>query len=101
MKQFDEWNTVKKHVENRTHINIKEGQIYYAYLGENIGYEQSGKGDEFFRPNVTSVAILSQIRLMDTKRLYNKIGRMKKIDFDTMKGKFLEIVQDGKTVPEP
>ncbi len=135
MKQFDEWNTLKKQVENRTHINIKEGQIYYAYLGENIGYEQSGKGDEFFRPvvvfkvfsntvfwalplsttsrrgkfyhefsfrpNVTSVAILSQIKLMDTKRLYNKIGRMKKCDFDLMKGKFVEIVQDGRTVPEP
>jgi mRNA interferase MazF len=135
MKQFDAWNGVKKHVESRTHINIKEGQIYYAYLGENIGFEQSGKGSEFFRPvvvfkvfsntvfwalplstterrgkyyfefsfrpHVTSVAILSQVKLMDTKRLYDKIGRMKKVDFDMMKIKFVSIVQDGQAVPEP
>lgn len=52
-------------------------------------------------PHVTSVAILSQVKLMDTKRLYDKIGRMKKVDFDMMKIKFVSIVQDGQAVPEP
>lgn len=135
MKDFDKWNEVKKKVEHRGHINVKEGHIFYAYLGENIGFEQSGKGDVFFRPVVVfkvfsqsvcwilplstterrgkyyfefefkhdtkSVAILSQIKLLDTKRLYDKIGRMKQSNLKEMKKRFVGIVQEGGTLPEP
>lgn len=51
MKNFDQWNEVKK----ETDVNVipplfKEREIYNTKIGENIGFEQSGKGDEFVRP---------------------------------------------------
>ncbi len=52
MKKFDEWNEVKKKIESKKSVYTKEGEIYYASLGENIGFEQNGKGDIFLRPIV-------------------------------------------------
>jgi mRNA interferase MazF len=54
MKEFDKWNKVKKDVDN--HINKKVGfkvrNIFYMNMGENIGFEQNGKGTNFVRPVV-------------------------------------------------
>ncbi|WP_193315056.1 type II toxin-antitoxin system PemK/MazF family toxin [Poseidonibacter ostreae] len=51
MKDFDEWNKVKKEVDKRTNtINVKNREIYWASIGENIGSEQNGKGQSFSRP---------------------------------------------------
>jgi len=51
MKQFDKWNEVKKLVESRKNIiNFKERDVFWTRIGENIGSEQNGKGDEFSRP---------------------------------------------------
>ena len=51
MKQYDEWNEVKKQVDERKiSINFKEREIYWVSIGENIGFEQNGKGQEFARP---------------------------------------------------
>ena len=51
MKQYDEWNEVKKQVNDRKKIvNFKEREIYWGSIGENIGFEQNGKGDDFSRP---------------------------------------------------
>jgi len=51
MKQFDKWNEVKKQVNDRKKIvNFKEREIYWGSIGENIGFEQNGKGDDFSRP---------------------------------------------------
>lgn len=125
MKKFDAWNQVKKSVDNKKSVYTKEGEIYYAYLGENIGYEQCGKGEKFLRPVVVlkrfgkdailaipltskvktgkyyyhfiftkekqSVALLSQIRFLDTRRLFKKIGRMKSDDHKTLKRRFYEL----------
>lgn len=125
MKQFDSWNKIKKRVELNQFIQTKKGEIYNALLGENIGFEQSGKGSQFLRPivvfkrfsqstilaiplsttekrgryyydfhfqeNRTSVAILSQIRLIDTRRLYKKLGRMKSSDFEELNKRFYEL----------
>ncbi len=122
MKKFDKWNNLKKIVENNHPIYTKKAEIYNCLLGENIGYEQSGKGDNFLRPvvilnafskntaliiplstttrrgkyyfefefiqNKTSVALLSQIKLIDTRRLYKKLGRMKQKDFQKMQEEF-------------
>lgn len=51
MKKFDEWNEVKKDAEesNRV-IGIKQRGIFWAKIGENVGFEQNGKGDNFARP---------------------------------------------------
>jgi mRNA interferase MazF len=51
MKKFNEWNEVKKQIDRREKtINFKEREIYWARVGENIGFEQNGKGKEFSRP---------------------------------------------------
>ena len=51
MKKFDEWNEVKKDTDYNTRIiGIKPREIFWAKIGENVGYEQNGKGDNFARP---------------------------------------------------
>ena len=48
---FDNWNEVKKNIENKTNIiQFKERDIFWASLGKNIGFEQNGKGNDFSRP---------------------------------------------------
>ena len=50
-KKFDEWNEIKKKTYNiNRKIGLKPREIYWVKIGENVGYEQSGKGDEFLRP---------------------------------------------------
>lgn len=51
MKNFDAWNDIKKEIDN--HVNtiiFKERDIFWTSIGENIGFEQNGKGDIFSRP---------------------------------------------------
>ncbi|MBL0707866.1 MAG: type II toxin-antitoxin system PemK/MazF family toxin [Sulfurimonas sp.] len=51
MKKFNEWNKVKIRTEDKKIIaTFKERNIYWANVGENIGFEQNGKGDDFVRP---------------------------------------------------
>jgi mRNA interferase MazF len=51
MKQFDKWNEVKKQIDQREEIiKFKERDIYWISIGENVGFEQNGKGKEFARP---------------------------------------------------
>lgn len=51
MKKFDEWNEVKKVIDHRAKsIIFKERDVFWASIGENIGFEQNGKGDIFSRP---------------------------------------------------
>ena len=49
-KNFDKWNNVKKRLEDKEIISYKQGEIYFMSVGQNIGYEQYGKGDYFLRP---------------------------------------------------
>lgn len=51
MKNFDKWNEVKKRTEQKEDsAYFREREIYWANIGENIGYEQNGKGEDFMRP---------------------------------------------------
>ena len=51
MKIFDDWNEVKKKIENlEKNINLKEGNIYLVSIGQNVGNESFGKGEIFLRP---------------------------------------------------
>jgi len=51
VKKFNEWNELKKQIDERENIvQFKEREIYWARIGENIGFEQNGKGLEFSRP---------------------------------------------------
>jgi mRNA interferase MazF len=51
-KKFKEWNSIKEKVDDldTTSHYFKEREIWWCYLGENVGYEQNGKGDLFLRP---------------------------------------------------
>jgi len=51
MKKYDEWNIVKKDIESKEKIfTFKVREIYWLRVGQNIGYEVYGKGDDFVRP---------------------------------------------------
>ncbi len=52
MDDFDNWNKKKKNLQKRNFIPplFEEGDIWWAYLGLNIGTEISGKSKSFTRP---------------------------------------------------
>jgi len=51
MKRFDQWNILKKKVnEYQSPLYFKEREVRSAHLGENIGNEEDGKGGQFQRP---------------------------------------------------
>lgn len=126
-KDFDGWNIQKKiidSVENKK--TFHEREVWFTKIGENIGFEQNGKGEEFLRPVIvykkfsrnvflaipltkaikegrfyhsfkfhgkTSTAILSQIRLFDSKRLLYSIGRISEGYYGGLKEKLIELMQ--------
>ena len=48
---FDEWNEVKKDIhKSERKLSIKTREIFWANIGQNIGFEQNGKGKNFARP---------------------------------------------------
>ncbi len=48
---FDEWNDVKQEVDNKKQIiGFRERDILFLSIGQNVGFEVYGKGDEFLRP---------------------------------------------------
>lgn len=50
-KNFNEWNEVKKDVDQRkSDKKIVIGKIYWCNVGVNVGREVYGKGSKFVRP---------------------------------------------------
>ena len=50
-KEFDNWNEVKKSTNiDKVIRNFKEREIFYMKMGQNVGFEQNGKGENFVRP---------------------------------------------------
>lgn len=127
MKDFDSWNNQKKVLDNlQNKKTFHEREIWFIKIGENVGFEQNGKGAEFLRPviifkkfsknvflgipltktiknskfyasfefkGLTSSAILSQVRLFDSKRLSYSIGRVSRGDYDGVKQKLIALLQ--------
>ena len=131
-KDYRNWHTKKRQVndiEQRPFFHERE--IWFCHLGENVGSEQDGKGEDFLRPiviirkfnkeifwavpltkskkqvtgtkakyyfefsfkkDVTSVAILSQIRLVDARRLDYTVGKIKEEGFKKLKEKLKELL---------
>ncbi|MES2986168.1 MAG: type II toxin-antitoxin system PemK/MazF family toxin [Patescibacteria group bacterium] len=120
MKNFDIWNKEKKDIDNtKMHVWSRERDIWWCSLGENVGYEQDGKGEKYLRPVIviknfgvytalivpltTSLkenrfhfklgsilgkdasGIITQIRLIDTKRLVEKEGKLSEEVFIKLK----------------
>ncbi len=118
-KDYISWHD-KKSVINEviTRPFFREREIWYSYLGLNVGFEQDGVGKDFLRPVLiirkfnneifwavpltntkkksehyfafsfvgeqVSTAILSQIRLIDGRRLGYKIGNISDPDFQVL-----------------
>jgi len=119
-KEYQKWHIKKSKVnkiEKRPFFHERE--IWFCYLGSNIGFEQNGSEDflrpvvilrkfnneifwavpltksnkkinkvteQFyyafsFLPDIISVAILSQLRLIDAKRLSHQIGMIEDVKF--------------------
>lgn len=126
-KDFQKWHEKKRDIhDTRPRIFFKEREIWFCHLGENIGFEQDGSGEEFLRPVIalkkfnnevlwvvpltktikdhpyyfpvsfrqgeTGSAILSQIRLIDGKRLKYKIGNMSKEVFGALKAQIRQLL---------
>jgi len=48
---YDEWNEIKKKTNKKENkVGFKEREIFWVRLGQNIGSEEFGKGNEFQRP---------------------------------------------------
>ena len=48
---FNKWNDVKKIINKKENkVGFKEREIFWLRLGQNIGNEEFGKGNEFQRP---------------------------------------------------
>ena len=119
-KDFDKWNEKKKKIHNRVDVPFfHEREIWWCSFGVNIGFEQDGSGDEYYRPALilkglsrkTCLAIplttsdkkhplrpsvgivegkeahvlLSQMRVIDTKRLIRKVSYLNKEVFKNIR----------------
>ena len=121
-KHFSEWMELKENVHIVGRIPaIKEGEIWWSAIGENVGIEINGKSNAFSRPvlifkklsrlgflgipltsqhhdgdwyvkfifqNKQSVAVLSQVRVMSTSRLYRRMGTIPNSDLDLIRSGF-------------
>ena len=126
LKNFLDWFTLKPKIHDSNHQPqlVKEGNIWWCSIGQNIGTEIYGKGKNFSRPviihtklsrytflvipcstqikegswfvsfchqNKQMVAILSQIKIVDYRRLENKIGDVDDKDYQDIKKAFVKL----------
>lgn len=53
-KDYKSWTPIKRTLHNTEEVRLffHEREIWYCHLGENIGFEQDGRGEQFLRPIV-------------------------------------------------
>ena len=50
-KDYNQWVSIKRNIHNeRPRVFFEEREIWFSYLGENVGFEQDGRGEEYLRP---------------------------------------------------
>ena len=127
-KDYQIWTPIKIEVNNKGLCprGFKEREIWICNVGDNIGFEEDGKGEDYTRPVLIfkvfnkrfcyivplsttnkrgkfyypfegntgkiSVALLSQLRAIDSMRLRDKIGFAKKEDFNEIKKQVLKLM---------
>lgn len=127
IKNYQKWHILKAFLNNKV-VNVpyfRIRQIWWCSIGENIGFEQDGKNQNFERPililkkfnkdillivpitsslkqgkyyyqfiykNKKFSVILSQIRLISSKRLLRKIRRIDDDNFEKIKKKFIKLL---------
>lgn len=115
-KDFGAWHKIKEWLNNRkNHPFFHEREVWWCFLGANVGVEQNGKGRSYMRPvlifrkfnneslwilpvttqvkqspfhltidlkdSVRRSVNLSQLRLIDAKRLVEKIGTIEESEY--------------------
>ena len=124
IKLIQEWCRLKGTLcKKESKVIFKQGDIWWASLGMNLGEEMFGKGEKFRRPvlvfrKFTSNSflglpitkqekhgswyveitihkekrwvMLNQAKVLDKKRLNNKIGALDEMDFKKVKTSFLK-----------
>ena len=126
IKRFLEWINLKEKLHSKiiSAPYVNEGEMWWASMGENIGFEINGKSKSFTRPvviykklthnfyfviptttqnrtgswyvnfvqqGVKEAACLHQVRTIDYKRLFSKIGEVDEEDFKRIKIDFLRL----------
>lgn len=62
LKNYDDWNHVKKSTnKNKRKLGIKPREIFWAKIGQNVGFEQNGKGKNFARPVIIIRKLTSEL----------------------------------------
>lgn len=130
MKNFDAWINQKKQIHDSVKkLFCNERDIWWAYLGANVGCEQDGKNGDFVRPvlvlrkfnNQVFLAVplstqikpcnkyyvridhggkavssvISQVRLLDTKRLKRKMYRLDKEQYEFIRNRVIKMIGDS------
>ncbi len=50
-KDYLKWTKIKKVVHNeKPRVFFKVREVWFCHLGENVGFEQDGRGEQFLRP---------------------------------------------------
>ena len=128
IKDFKVWSGRKSDLhENKVRLHFHERDVWFTYVGANIGCEQDGKGENFLRPVVIlkkfnnetlwgiplssrkktgryyftfehdmdrmSTANISQLRLVDSKRLKYQIGSISNKDFVELKKRTIDLIK--------
>jgi len=126
-EKFVSWTKlkIKIHFSEKNFV-VKERQIWWASIGQNVGIEQNGKNCNFERPililrrfndeqfwalpitskvkigkyyhafvqnDVRYSVCLSQLRVMDKRRLLRHLGEMNEVDYLEIRKKIVEIVK--------
>ncbi|OHA87926.1 MAG: hypothetical protein A2653_00145 [Candidatus Zambryskibacteria bacterium RIFCSPHIGHO2_01_FULL_43_25] len=125
-KDYKDWSPKKSYLHNeKGRPFVSEREIWFCAVGENVGFEQDGRGEEFARPvvifkkfnnevcwilpitksvkkskyyfpikqdQIGGSVILSQIRLIDAKRLLYKVTTLKSSKFKDLKQKFTQLL---------
>lgn len=125
IKGFFSWIQIKSRLHYREYELpfFSEGEMWWAHVGENVGFEVNGKGQQFTRPVVIfkklskytflavpittsqkqgswyvsfyyrgkQTAVLSQVRVISSKRLREKMGLLANADFKKIRLKFKEL----------
>lgn len=77
--KLDKWNAVKKHIDsNQTKQGVEIQRIYWTKIGQNVGSEVFGKGENFARPVLVISAFYNGtfLGVPLTSKIQNKRGRL-------------------------
>ena len=124
-KTYEKWMGKKSSINNCGAMrSFREGDVWWAAIGENVGVEIDGKSAKYSRPVVilrkhsnlffTAVpltsqphrgtwytqfmfhgkietAVLAQTRPMDVSRLYERIGKLSRADYQKIRDGYMKL----------